>query len=54
MKWVIFFHENSTKIKVCCIPVLFIKFLEKFYSTQLHYKRSDLDVLMPVKLNNLN
>ena len=31
-----------------------MKFLEKFYSTYLNYKRSHLDVLMSVKFNNLN
>ena len=28
-----------------------MKFLEKFYSTYLNYKRSDMDVLMSVKFN---
>ena len=42
------FYQNKTMLYSCVM-----KFSEEFHSTKLHYKRSDLDVLMSVKFNNL-
>ena len=52
MKWVYFFkkfYQNKSLLYSCII-----KFFEKFHNTKLHYRRSDLDVLMSAKFNYLN